>query len=82
MFFFSLDIFSNSLRIQERAQFDKGTELHWGRGRGTPHRKTGMKDTAHTFLWEAKTYTGERGTLLMRQLGWEHRTSLKELLRI
>ena len=44
--------FSTSLRIQDRAECDKGTELHWARGGGhhTEKTYTGARDTTHTLL--------------------------------
>ena len=62
--------FSTSLRIQDRAECGNGTELHGG------------GDTAHTFLMEGtigvqKNIYWEGGTP-HTQLGWGHRTTLKE----
>ena len=62
--------FSTLLRIQDRAKGSKGKELHggwWG------HRKektyTGRGDTAHNLLMGV-------------QLGWGHRTTLKEQITV
>ena len=70
------------LRIQDRTKCGKDTGLHWGEHR-TDKTFTGRVDTAHTCLIGWTIGVGMGGTPHKlcwwgEQLGWGHRTTLKE----